>query len=321
MFWSRQTKTKRGDQLAGRNAVINASQFCRVQNRFLFDAITPLPESGPLFPGLTAGMLMGFLRWLCPSPPPGYRLAIHGLRAGTATTLAAMRVPLDVLRAWGWWASPHGTDTHYAAFVTSTMRLASALLHLVLVSRLRPGFVEFLGLDGGIPLPRWTNPQIHAAAVSIDHVAGPLCRLRGEGETDSSSEDPAVVLPAGILDLDHEARPPPPARLPRVSVAQAGLLSAGNRPAMHSAPLLAGLEDRLALPATRDTHLERHLSPSQSSAATTARPRPASAFGSALVAYSRSSAAPTARMGGSSASAAVGSVSGEGDAPSGDDSG
>ena len=205
IHWTRRTKTKRGDQAQGPEAPIAAPQFCRVQNAFLWQYFQSLPRKGPLFPGLTVARLVELLAWLVPSPPAGYRRVLHGIRAGTATVLTALGVPTEVLRAWGWWASPFGTEVHYAAFVTGVMRAASALLHLVRVARLRPGFVEFLGLDDDLAVPRWSRMAAAVPGLAEDAPARPP-RTRGSEVTDSSSDDQAVVVPRGLLDLRGEDR-------------------------------------------------------------------------------------------------------------------
>ena len=249
MLWARATKTKRGDQLAGSAARIAAPQFARIQSAFLWEVFGDLPRAGRLFPGLTAKALAEFLEWLAPALPHGYRRVMHGIRAGTATSLAAMRVPLDVLRAWGWWASPAGTDVHYAAFVTATMRTASAILHLVQVRRLRPGFVEFLGLAEGLPVPRWS----HILATTDATVDPPSparhfpSRLRQSELSDSSSEERATVVPAGYIDVRGIVLgSQPPTVLPRAITAQAGLLPAADSRSLHSSVLTTRPQTRQA---------------------------------------------------------------------------
>lgn len=245
MWWSKQTKVKRGDRLQGREASIRAPQFARVQSAFFWSVFRTLPEIGLLFPTLTAAQLMAFISWLVPRPPPGYRLAIHGIRAGTATVLAAIRAPVDVMRAWGWWSDPAGTEVHYAAFVTAAMRAASAILHLVQVRRLRPGFVEFQGLNADVDLPRWT--RLATAARGTGTEAQPRLGVvppRLAEASDSSSEDQAVVVPLGLLDLGRGGRQTAALRsIPRVAIPPAGLVPQAAARSLHT-QALAGLADQ-----------------------------------------------------------------------------
>ena len=209
--WTRRTKVRRGDRLAADPVL--SPQFCVVESEWLDEVMARLPTAGLLFPGMAKGAVNAMLRTLIPTPPPGFVMRAHGIRAGTATALRALQVPTDVIRAWGWWARERGADGHYAALMTNVMRTASRRLHLVVLRRESPGFVELVSA-GTDPVPDW-SAVLRAAPGATSH-PGQACRgappSRGGPAAGAATSAAAFFAAAGSPFASAAA--PPPASLP-----------------------------------------------------------------------------------------------------------
>ena len=187
LAWDRRTKARRGDRLGAADQEL-APQFSAaagvVLDAVLDTARAANPGASPgdcLFPTVTAADITLLLRAYLPAPPAGFVLRAHGIRAGTATVLAAMGVPADVVRAWGWWSRAAGMDGYYASVNTAVMRAAARRLHDIELDPESPGFAT--ATLHGPPLPKW-------GAIPLAHARRPQAAIVAPvGGDESSSED------------------------------------------------------------------------------------------------------------------------------------
>ena len=140
------------------------------------------------------------LRALLPLPPPDFRLVAHGIRAGSATVLNALRVPRAVIQAWGWWSRPAGdaTDGHYAATCVNAMIAASRRMHMVVISPESPGFTEVVSTGG--PLPATWGTPTDATAVPPAPSSVPVSAVDDDASSSDEVGENCGVRPVGPRD-------------------------------------------------------------------------------------------------------------------------
>lgn len=213
--WRRRHKRRQGNRVAPAPPVADAllPQFCIVAGQVI-EAVLEYahsinPDHGPDDPVLPVPpeRITAMLRVFFPEIPPDFRLVAHGIRAGTATVLAAMGVPREVVQAWGWWAKEKGdpTDSHYAATCVNAMLAASRIMHRVVVRPVSPGFSELVSTGGPLP-SSWTAPS--DAALIPPPPAAPV--VAPPDAESSSSEDecaPRAVAPRGRAGQQARFRP------------------------------------------------------------------------------------------------------------------
>ena len=194
--WSRKTKVKRGDRLAKADDKASAvQQFSAAAGPVLREVLAyakaragrrPSPDD-KIFPDVTAAKVTAMLRAVLPPVPEGFRLTAHAVRAGSATVLTAMDMPLDAIRAMGWWSRERHMEGYYASLSINVMMAASERMHLVHLEPECPGYTRVISI-GGPPID-W------AAAKGSDEPIDPAILRPKEGDTtvdlddESSSDD------------------------------------------------------------------------------------------------------------------------------------
>jgi hypothetical protein len=184
LSWDRRSKTRRGDRRAVDPTVephVSAASH-PILDALMARAVERSPtRAGPLFSGLGADEVGEMLERVIPPVPPGFELVPHGIRAGTDTVLKALRVPDDIIRAFGWWSRPPHTDFYYQSVVADVMLRATRVMDRVEITPLRPGICAFVRYHGDA-IPSWEATK----------AVRELPRQPAGGravESDSSSED------------------------------------------------------------------------------------------------------------------------------------
>jgi hypothetical protein len=188
LTWDRRTKTRRGDRRADDPTLephVTAASHPVLEAVMARAAARAPARSGPLFLGLGAEDVSEMLHRVVGAVPAGFELVAHGIRAGTDTVLKALRVPDDIIRAFGWWARPPHTDFYYQSVVADVMLRATRVMDRVEVTPLKPGICAFVKYHGEA-IPSW-----EATAVVRD-----LPRRQGRGEVveSGSSSDEGLRL-------------------------------------------------------------------------------------------------------------------------------
>ena len=130
---------------------------------------------------------------------PGYVVKAHGIRAGLASVLHALALPVDVRRAWAWWARERGIEGHYEDIVLEVMLLASSLLHLVELDPVSPGVVSFRSRS--FVIPDWDRIAAGSQVSRMPRSAISPSTSTGDvpSEADSSDDVPAVVRQSAVM--------------------------------------------------------------------------------------------------------------------------
>jgi hypothetical protein len=184
LCWTRRTKTKRGDRRAADPTIephVSAASHPLLDAVLARAAQRSPSKSGYVFEGLAQDAVGDMLARAIGPVPACFELVPHGIRAGTDTVLKALRVPDDVIRAFGWWSRPPHTDFYYQSIVADVMLRATRVMDRVEVTPLRPGICAYVKFHGDA-IPSWE------ATVP----ARPLPRRppgRGVVESDFSSDD------------------------------------------------------------------------------------------------------------------------------------
>jgi hypothetical protein len=157
LSWDGRTKTRRGDRRAADPTLephVTAASHPVLEAIMARAAARSPSRSGLLFLGLGPEDVSEMLHRVVGPVPPGFELVAHGIRAGTDTVLKAMRVPDDIIRAFGWWARPPHTDFYYQSVVADVMLRATRVMDRVEVTPLKPGICAFVKFHGDA-IPSW----------------------------------------------------------------------------------------------------------------------------------------------------------------------
>lgn len=193
LLWTRRTKTRRGDRSAADPTLM--PQISALAGP-VFDALLArAPRSGLLFPAVTLTRANALLRTLFPHVAPPFVLRAHGIRAGTDSVLQALRVPRDIVDAFGWWKRERRSSGYYASLMLGVMFRAASILHHVEISPVVPGSALLTAVH--VPVPDWTSL---AAAVSqsspivLPEVPTPA-DLRDDHASSSDDDCRPAILP------------------------------------------------------------------------------------------------------------------------------
>jgi hypothetical protein len=205
-FWDRRIKTKRGDKTKSDAPGIIAPQLGILAGPLAEEILLPAiaaaksPDS-LLFPHASTDKLNRLLQKYINAPPgTTFVVRAHALRNGADTVLQCLRLPKDVIDAWAWWARERKSAAYYASINLEVMFAAAALMHLVIIAPVAPGFCRFVGMADGATIPDWSRitPSLPPGAWDTleDALAG--AKMCDEDAEDSDDDHRQLVALEGV---------------------------------------------------------------------------------------------------------------------------
>jgi hypothetical protein len=230
LLWTRRTKTRRGDKSVA--DPVMKPQLSAVAGP-VWDWVWESGEGESDWMFRTNTKEMGeLLHLIFPHVDSFFTLRVHGMRNGSDTVLQALRVPRDIIEAAGWWARDRRPSGYYASICINILFAATAMMHLVVIEPVAPGFCRLVSVGG--PVPDWANfwPDDEELAAPVEAAESAVA----DEQWDSSDDDHRAAIVPGQRWLDKLL----PARRSQQRQQQRGMqLLQPARPAQQAAAAAA----------------------------------------------------------------------------------
>lgn len=150
--WQKATKTKRGDRLAGPDAVLSIPQVSAARHQRLTRIYESMPDGDdPPFKGYRQQATAMINDWFV--VPEGFVLSLAAQRNGVDMAMLALGVPHDHTDAHLWWARA-AMRGYYAGLHTGVTMLATSLFDKVIVKPIAPGWYDKVSMP---PTVDWSD--------------------------------------------------------------------------------------------------------------------------------------------------------------------
>jgi hypothetical protein len=207
--WRQPHKTRHGDPL--RPSTSMPAQSSAARGAMLDRALALAAPSGLLFPTVSAADVTAWLRARVPTPPAGFVVSAHGIRAGTDVALQCLGVPDDIIAQWGWWSRIRRMTGYYGASAIAVCLVASELMTSVHIVSEAPGWYDVLGELPAIP--DWSKLRRVAQWEQDRAVPVAAAPLSPSDDDDSDEDTPGRRPPPALRGRLRYCRRAPKVRL------------------------------------------------------------------------------------------------------------